>query len=96
MHGFFDFTFLESLACACCWKRWGQCRSRRTRKRMDAELRQAVRDRLGIKDDEALSKTQMTQLTELRVHDTDIEALTGLEYATNLTALDLDRNSIVP
>ena len=50
----------------------------------DAKLRQAVRDRLGIEDDEALSKTQMTQLTELRVHDTDIEALTGLEYATNL------------
>ena len=35
----------------------------------DAKLRQAVRDRLGIKDDETLSKTQMTQLTELRVHD---------------------------
>ena len=60
----------------------------------DANLRQAVRDRLGIEDDEALSKTQMTQLTGLRVHDTDIEALTGLEYATNLTMLSRRANSV--
>ena len=60
----------------------------------DANLRSAVRDKLGLADDEALTKTKMLELTTLYAPRRQIENLTGLEYATNLDMLLLKDNDL--
>ena len=62
----------------------------------NAVLRTAVRKQLGLTEGEALTKEKMLELTSLRVtreyndRSTEITNLIGLEYATNLTALEID------
>ena len=60
----------------------------------DANLRSAVRNKLGLEDDEALTKTKMLELAFLSAGHSEIADLAGLEYATNLTSLWLNANSI--
>ena len=62
----------------------------------DVNLRTAIRKRLHLRDDEVLTQAKMPELTTLIVlsRQIQIENLTGLEYATNLTALYLASNSI--
>ena len=59
----------------------------------DATLRTAVRLRLGLAEDEALTQERMLELTTLKVESMDPTAvlsdLSGLEHATNLTRLDI-------
>jgi len=57
----------------------------------DPNLKAAVEGRLGIEDPNA---TDMLSLTELVATNLGISDLTGLEYATNLTHLELDSNKI--
>ena len=68
----------------------------------DDALRNAVRNALGLEDDEVLTKVKMLELTRLyysvniqnQMIKGRINNLTGVEYATNLTSLDLYGNSI--
>ena len=66
----------------------------------NAVLRTAVRKQLGLAEAEALTKEKMLELTSLRVtrayndRSTEITNLSGLEHATNLTALEID-NTVV-
>ncbi len=60
----------------------------------DANLRSAVRNKLGLAVDEALTKTKMLELAFLSARNSEIADLTGLEHATNLTSLWLNDNSI--
>ena len=55
----------------------------------DPPLRTAIREKLGLSDGEFLTQTKILELTELEVSDQDIYTTEGLEYATNLTSLDL-------
>ena len=66
----------------------------------DVNLAKAVRGRLNLStgDDIDLLKISKAQLVKLRVLDAGgpgIKDLTGLEHATQLTELELDRNNIV-
>ncbi len=60
----------------------------------DANLRSAVRNKLGLAVDEALTKTKMLELAFLSAIKSEIADLTGLEHATNFTSLWLNDNSI--
>ena len=60
----------------------------------DATLRVAVRAVLGLQPNDALTQQAMAGLTTLYAHQRGITELIGLEYATNLTRLDLGRNDI--
>ena len=60
----------------------------------DANLRQAVREALALPADEPLTKEKMRQLTRLHAIDKGIVNVQGLEFAVNLTALDLAGNAI--
>ena len=60
----------------------------------DPALRAAVREALGIPDDEPLIQSDMKRLTELNAVSRQITNLTGLEYATNLTRTWLEGNPI--
>ena len=51
-----------------------------------------MRQALG-KPEGALTPEDMASLTRLEAHDLNIESLAGLEHATALTVLDLDRNA---
>ena len=55
----------------------------------DANLRAVIADSLGKASDEAIIAADMATLTRLEVPNKDIRDLTGLEFATNLTWLDL-------
>ncbi|MDM8554455.1 leucine-rich repeat domain-containing protein [Desulfococcaceae bacterium HSG7] len=57
----------------------------------DPNLKAAVEAKLGISDP---TPTQMLALTNLKANVKGIVDLTGLEYADNLTALELSRNQI--
>jgi hypothetical protein len=57
----------------------------------DTNLKAAVGDALGISDP---TPTDMLSLIYLYANDSGIVDLTGIEYATNLTGLDLDHNQI--
>ena len=61
----------------------------------DANLRTAIALKLEMVDDTAMTKEDMTHLTELIAEKADISNLTGLEYAINLKRLDLWDNNIV-
>ena len=55
----------------------------------DANLAIAVRERLGLPEDALLTVEVLQNLKELGASDREIIDLTGLEYAVNLTYLDL-------
>lgn len=59
----------------------------------DANLEQAVRDALSIADG-AITEDHMLTLTTLDASQRQITSLGGLEYARNLTTLDLGSNDI--
>ena len=60
----------------------------------DPNLRQAVREELGLLDEMPLTQPVMNQLTALDATDSQITDLTGLEHAINLTWLGLGGNEI--
>ena len=60
----------------------------------DPNLRQAVREALTLPSERPVTQLVMSQLTELDAGNKQIEALTGLEYATNLRNLQLSFNQI--
>ena len=60
----------------------------------DKNLRQAVREALTLSDEMPLTQQEMQRLTRLEVPEKQIEDLTGLEYASNLKWLRLQRNNI--
>ena len=59
----------------------------------DANLREAIRDALGLPPGAAITSDAMLNLTELLAWGS-VTDLTGLEYATNLTGLNLDNQPI--
>ena len=60
----------------------------------DAKLRAAIAAALGKASGTTITKSEMSTLTTLDAQDADINDLTGLEFATNLTILLLDKNRI--
>ena len=60
----------------------------------DANLREVIRDALGLPAGAAITSDAMLKLTELLAWGREITDLTGLEYATNLTGLNLDNHPI--
>ena len=60
----------------------------------DPALRQAIREELKLPTDEPLTKEKMLQLTRLYAIEKGIVNIQGLEFAVNLTALDLAGNPI--
>ena len=60
----------------------------------DANLRAAVENALGKAEGEPIALSEMETLTRLEARDANIRNLTGLEHATNLKDLRLDRNAI--
>ncbi len=60
----------------------------------DPNLRQVVGEVLELPADEPLTKEKMLQLTRLHAIEKGIVNIQGLEFAVNLTALDLAGNSI--
>ena len=58
----------------------------------DATLKAAVESALGVSDP---TPTDMLSLTDLRANRSGIADITGLEFATNLTHLELLRNRII-
>ncbi len=60
----------------------------------DENLAAAIREALGKPADEEIMSTELAQLTKLKAWDAGITNLSGIEYCTNLTSLDLHRNPI--
>ncbi len=60
----------------------------------DPNLNRAIREQLALTDETALTQLAMKQLTGLDAGDSQIEDLAGLEHATNVTRINLHRNSI--
>ena len=60
----------------------------------DANLRAAINETLGKPENASITRGEMQKLTQLRTVNRNIIDLTGLETATNLIELNLDRNSI--
>ena len=60
----------------------------------DANLRAVVRKELGLTDNETLTQAKMLDVGILEAPNSQIADLTGLEYATKLKYLILDRNKI--
>ncbi len=60
----------------------------------DVNLRTAVREDLGLADNEALTQAKMADLTSLHAPRAGISNLTGLEHATNLTSLVAFKNQV--
>ncbi|MYD54998.1 MAG: hypothetical protein F4W96_11940 [Chloroflexi bacterium] len=57
----------------------------------DANLRAVIADSLSKASDAPISKIEMASLNRLEAPDKDIRDLTGLEFAINLTLLDLGK-----
>ena len=55
----------------------------------DANLRAVIADSLGKASDAPITQAEMASLTRLKAPNKNIRALTGLEFAINLTWLDL-------
>ena len=55
----------------------------------DAALRRVLEDRLGLSEGAPIRAVELARLTVLEAPDAGIVALTGLEWATGLTRLDL-------
>ena len=60
----------------------------------DANLRAAIEDALNKAGGAPITQAEMATLDSLEASDADIADLTGLEFATNLTWLDLASNNI--
>ena len=60
----------------------------------DPNLERVIREKLGLPDRIPLTQLGMQQLTELDAGDNQIEDLTGLEHAIDLTSIYLHRNNI--
>ena len=60
----------------------------------DVELRAAIEKALGKTSGATISPADMRTLTELDAREQDIQDITGIEFATNLTALYLNENEI--
>ena len=60
----------------------------------DANLRAAIEAALGKASGAPITQAEMATLDSLTATEKDISDLTGLEYATNLTWLDLTSNNI--
>ena len=60
----------------------------------DPNLRQAIRERLELPDEIPLTQIEMLQLTKLNAKESQIENITGLEYAISLKSLVLSINNI--
>ncbi|MDE0453144.1 MAG: leucine-rich repeat domain-containing protein [Gammaproteobacteria bacterium] len=60
----------------------------------DIGLRNVVGSALGKRTDEAITEAEMATLTQLTGIGHGIESLSGLEFATNLTSLNLGGNRI--
>ena len=60
----------------------------------DAKLHAAIANELGKASNSPITVSEMATLSHLFALDSDIRELTGLEYAINLTALQLGRNTV--
>ena len=60
----------------------------------DPNLESAIREELALADEMSLSQADMLQLNRLEARDSQIQHLTGLEYATNLIGITLPYNEI--
>ena len=60
---------------------------------LDSNLRAAIETALGKTSDDTITVADMARLTHLEARNTNISDLTGLEHATNLTGLWLERNA---
>ncbi len=60
----------------------------------DSALRATIEDGLGKSQGETITSADMKTLLSLDISSGPIFGLTGLEYATNLTALELRSNGI--
>ena len=60
----------------------------------DPNLRQAIREALGLSDEIPLTQQEMLRLTRLAAPEKQIEDLTGLEHATNLKWIAVHQNNI--
>src|SRR5690625_3690291 len=60
----------------------------------DNRLKQALLDKLKKESDEEIIKEELEEVTELILENLGIENIEGLEYATNLRKLKLDKNKI--
>ena len=60
----------------------------------DPNLERAIRKELALADEISVTQLVMKQLTRLNAGDNQIEDLTGLENAIDLTAIHLHQNSI--
>ena len=60
----------------------------------DANLRAAIETALGKAGGATITAAEVTTLTHLSARAARIRDLTGLEFATNLSSLDLDHNEI--
>ena len=60
----------------------------------DANLRAGVREALGLRPGESLTKLALQGLTELSITESSLSDLSGLEHATNLSVLVLHQNQI--
>ena len=60
----------------------------------DPDLRSAIEKALGKTSGATISPADMRTLTELDAREQDIQDITGIEFATNLTALYLNENEI--
>ena len=60
----------------------------------NVNLRQAVREALELPADKLLTKDKISRLKDLNARDSGITDITGLEFATKLRVLHLDKNSI--
>jgi len=61
----------------------------------DSNLRSAINAQLGRNFMDNLSRNDLARLTSLNANDMGISDLTGLEWAVNLTTVDLQNNNIV-
>ena len=60
----------------------------------DANLRAAIETALGKTKSDSIVPSEMAALTELTARNANITDLTGLEFATNLTSLDLGYGAV--
>ena len=60
----------------------------------DARLRAVLADSLGLSEGAPIPAVALARLTVLEAPDADIVALTGLEFATGLTSLNLEHSRI--
>ena len=83
-----------STVCLCFLITYGVASAEEAQWMLDPNLRQVVRQTLGLSDDTLFTQQDMKVLTQLNAGNRQITNLTGLEHATNLTWLELGVNEI--